>query len=322
MGWLASGLYSRTIGSFFTPEVKQPDENQELVCIEFLDRQSDQLLKWAAKMEKQIHSEAQLKRQLRQATQHTEEEIEMLLVHMKHTSRMVVERCGAEDDADLVVCKLASPVNKGQVEELSQKDKAEFSLQTNLKRLEGKILTIRQKLSQCSQEISEALRNKNKQQALMPLKRKKMLEKHLTVLEGQKFTIEELLLQCEAAESTASIFETMSQASEMQKSLMKDTEGYDQLFDDINKQKDDIDSLTSQFASASLKDDDDLLKELEEITSPIVTKDQALDEQRIKDEAELNARLEQWEQENEKRIENEEAEDQISEKNKAKKLMI
>lgn len=144
-----------------------------------------------------------------------------------------------------------------------------------------------------------------------------MLEKHLTVLEGQKFTIEELLLQCEAAESTASIFETMSQASEMQKSLMKDTEGYDQLFDDINKQKDDIESLTSQFASASLNDDDDLLKELDEITkSTAQTKGQAQDEQRIKDEAELNARLAQWERENQERIANnqEEEKDEISEK--------
>lgn len=70
----------------------------------------------------------------------------------------------------------------------------------------------------------------------------------MTVLEGQKFTIEELLLQCEAAESTASIFETMSQASDFQKNLIRDSEGYESVLDEINKGRDDIESLTSMFA--------------------------------------------------------------------------
>jgi hypothetical protein len=41
-------------------------------------------------------------------------------------------------------------------------------------------------------------------------------------LEGQKFTIEEQLLNLESAESTASVFDTMSIASSVNKALLKE----------------------------------------------------------------------------------------------------
>jgi hypothetical protein len=69
-----------------------------------LERQADQLLKWAAKTEKHLHSEASLKRQLRKVTEHSEQDIEMLLVHLKHSGRMEIAEVG--DGADMILCKL------------------------------------------------------------------------------------------------------------------------------------------------------------------------------------------------------------------------
>lgn len=83
MSLVVTGLMSRL---WSKPEEAQPSE---YICVEFLDRQADQLLKWAAKCEKAIHSEQSLKRQLRKATQHSEADIELLLVHLKRTNRMV-----------------------------------------------------------------------------------------------------------------------------------------------------------------------------------------------------------------------------------------
>ena len=88
MGWIAGGIYKRTIGSILTAEPEQPQELSAYICVEFLDRQADQLVKWAIRSEKTIRSEADIRRQLRKSTTHTEEDIDLLLHHLKHSGRM------------------------------------------------------------------------------------------------------------------------------------------------------------------------------------------------------------------------------------------
>jgi hypothetical protein len=106
MGW----LYSKAVGSIWGSTPVEEPILEEYVSVEFLDRQADQLLKWAAKIENPLHSEASLKRQLRKVTEHSEQDIDMLLVHMKHSGRMEVEALG--EGPDLLLCKLKSPTQK------------------------------------------------------------------------------------------------------------------------------------------------------------------------------------------------------------------
>lgn len=71
---LASGIYSYTIGSFWSDPEPEPVK-ETYVVVEFLDRQADQLLNWASKTENNLHSEISLKRQLRKSTTHSEADI-------------------------------------------------------------------------------------------------------------------------------------------------------------------------------------------------------------------------------------------------------
>jgi hypothetical protein len=107
---VASGLYNQTLGRLWgggaqpTPE----PENETYVCFDYLERQADQIVRWANKSEKQLISEAELKRQLRKSTQHTEEDINLLLTHLKYSGKMAVANCGsAEVDSDMILCKFA-----------------------------------------------------------------------------------------------------------------------------------------------------------------------------------------------------------------------
>lgn len=105
--------------------------------MDFLERQADIILKWAAKTERQVLSEADLKRQLRKSTQHSEDDILLLLAHLKHSGKMATESIskGDETDSELTICKLASIDSKKQVS-ISLKEKAKFALTANQTKLD------------------------------------------------------------------------------------------------------------------------------------------------------------------------------------------
>lgn len=114
LGRVASGLYSYTVGSIWGGASSEPvkaDEEEEgddpdiFVNVEFLNRQANQLIQWASKIEKQLHSEASLKRQLRGSTEHSEEDIELLLAYLHHSGKMAVVDIGGNSESTL--CKLA-----------------------------------------------------------------------------------------------------------------------------------------------------------------------------------------------------------------------
>lgn len=113
-------------------------DSQDYVCVEFLDRQADQLLIWSSKTEKTIHSEVQLRKQLRKATTYSEEDLDLLMCHLKFTGRIKCEQIGATNDPDLMICKLGSVKNK-VAESLTLKEKAYFALELQSKKLEAKI---------------------------------------------------------------------------------------------------------------------------------------------------------------------------------------
>ena len=60
---VASGIYNQTLGRLWgTEHVVEVPENETYVCMDYLERQADQIVRWANKSEKQLISEADLKR--------------------------------------------------------------------------------------------------------------------------------------------------------------------------------------------------------------------------------------------------------------------
>ena len=111
------------------------------MCLDYLERQAEQILRWANKAEKQIISEAELKRQLRKSTHHTEDDILLLFAHLKYSGKMAVEsftKDSEERDAELVICKFAQIDSKKEVV-ITLKEKGKFALNVNLAKLDQKI---------------------------------------------------------------------------------------------------------------------------------------------------------------------------------------
>ena len=116
-----------------------------------------------------------------------------------------------------------------------------------------------------------------KHSAIVALKRRKMLDKHISQLEGQKLTIEQLLLEFESCKSTQQVMETMSMASATQKQYLKETESFEDVLHEINDQRGEMDQLNDMFRQLSLgeEDDESLLKELDQLADPTAASEQS-----------------------------------------------
>jgi polyribonucleotide nucleotidyltransferase len=57
------------------------------VSLEFLEKKSESLLRWAQSVDKQVMSEKQLRKNLRQIKMN-EDDVDLLLAHLKYTDRV------------------------------------------------------------------------------------------------------------------------------------------------------------------------------------------------------------------------------------------
>ena len=104
---VASGLYNNTFGYMFggvaaseTDQAEDEGSEEELVCVDYLERQSDIFCRWAFKNQLNLLSLAKAKLNLQSSTQHTLEDIELLLKHLEHSGRVLVQRVGGSDASD------------------------------------------------------------------------------------------------------------------------------------------------------------------------------------------------------------------------------
>lgn len=88
-----------------------------------MDRQADTFISWAARSEKIIWSETTMRRALRSTTRHSEEDITLLIAHLKHTERAqskIMQKITGE--ADCCLLKLSK-------EPITQREEAQFVLE-------------------------------------------------------------------------------------------------------------------------------------------------------------------------------------------------
>ena len=94
---MATGLYNNTFGYLLGSGGAAEDQNeaaneQEYICVEYLDRQCDIFVRWAVKNQLTTISRATAKLKLQQSTKHTLEDIELLLKHLEHSDKILLEK--------------------------------------------------------------------------------------------------------------------------------------------------------------------------------------------------------------------------------------
>ena len=125
------------VGSYFyaSPETQEEEEIQEktYICVDYLNRQVDGLVRWANKYDKKVLTLASIKHYIRKSTQNSEEEIALVLKQAEHSGKLVVEKLSENDPSEeSVMCKFsASTSENSNVESttiITQQEKAEFFL--------------------------------------------------------------------------------------------------------------------------------------------------------------------------------------------------
>jgi hypothetical protein len=91
LGRMRTGLYNMTVGRLWgtsEPEELEPTEDKEYICLGFLDRQADILTRWAFKNDQQLMTLSEVEKRLRNSTEHSFEDIQLLVKHMIHSGKL------------------------------------------------------------------------------------------------------------------------------------------------------------------------------------------------------------------------------------------
>ena len=189
--------------------------DEEIICVDYLDRQADIFCRIAFKTNLTVMSLAKAKLQLQSSTQHTLEDIELLLKHLEHSGRVLVQKIGGDDANDEnTILKFLQPSERNQEASIiTQKEIALYSLQQNITKLEGKAQAISERIRQEDIKIVQLLQQKNKKGAAYALQRKKMYESECNKQHNMINELEKQRLTLEAADDTSAVFETLSLAT-------------------------------------------------------------------------------------------------------------
>ena len=169
--------------------------------------------------------------------------------------------------------KKAAP-NSGAAEKLensrvNDQDRAILDVKTRLKKLKVYVDKLNLDVNKQQEKISQYLKDKNKQRALIALKHKKFIEKELDKAMGAQVLLEETIKNIESAQMDVNIYEAMKKGdqvlSELQKQATK--ENFEELVDrlqDAQAQKD----AEAEFFGALLNEDE-LQDELDKLDALI-----------------------------------------------------
>ena len=97
---------------------------------------------------------------LRKSTQHSLEDISLLIKHMEHSGRIISYE---DENTKTTIVKFIDPTAKDDEKEFTAKEKAEFFLKTNMKQIESKITDLNTKINETNEKCKANLLAKDKQ---------------------------------------------------------------------------------------------------------------------------------------------------------------
>eukprot|EP00467_Chlorarachnion_reptans_P010010 CAMPEP_0114514362 /NCGR_PEP_ID=MMETSP0109-20121206/16112_1 /TAXON_ID=29199 /ORGANISM="Chlorarachnion reptans, Strain CCCM449" /LENGTH=231 /DNA_ID=CAMNT_0001694395 /DNA_START=79 /DNA_END=774 /DNA_ORIENTATION=+ len=158
---------------------------------------------------------------------------------------------------------------------------------------------LEKKMKDAQREALKKSRAKNKRGAIFELKRKKMFEKRLNQLYGQRENVERLINAMEVVAFNKETIETMKKGKEALTQTIKevDVDDVNELMDDINEQvsmADEIGEAMGQTLGNEEYDEDELEKELEDLQNEemeaemLKAPDVPLEQKEVKEEKEIN----------------------------------
>ena len=143
-------------------------------------------------------------------------------------------------------------------------------LKETLDMLEKREQFLQKKIDGQTAEAKKYLQAKNKRAALMCLKRKKTYEAQIEKISGARMTIEQQVMTLEGANVSLEAMQAMKMGAESMKDIHKNLtiDKVDDTMDEIREQMDlanEINDAIAQPLGGEVIDEDDLLKELDDL---------------------------------------------------------
>lgn len=144
------------------------------------------------------------------------------------------------------------------------------TLRTAIQTQEKREVHLEKKMEMMTAEAKKKMAEKDKKGAMFALKRKKLYESELDKIQNVKMTLETQVMNLESATQNADTFMAMKQGTNAMKQIRQDVgiEKVDDMMDEIKDEMDmasEISNAIAQPIDPYLHDEDELLKELEEL---------------------------------------------------------
>eukprot|EP00347_Sterkiella_histriomuscorum_P000879 403374172 len=268
--WISSKIYSNTFGYIFGSSDQsnnqlETTDDDEIVNIELLNQQCNKLLNfWKDRRDNQIMSERELRIQLSNIKV-KDLDIDIMFSHLKHSDKMSVEEVQTSG-YKVNMIKLGH-YEQNQAPIISEKEKATFVLEQNIKQIEESIDRIKVKIQNLTEDIARAIKMKSQRNGIQLLAQKKKLESFWERLTTQKHMLETQLMNIEELSSQSVIYDALNLAEQTGKTLTKDLDQYEDLFDkmeDLQQQQKDTQSLFKEKA-ISKEEEFELQQELDQL---------------------------------------------------------
>ncbi|CAG9319069.1 unnamed protein product [Blepharisma stoltei] len=167
-------------------------------------------------------------------------------------------------------CLLGGSQNEGQPSRVNKDDKAIAELKITRDKVKTYQRKLETNIEHCKQAVKQCIKKKNKDRALLALRKQKFLDKNLETTRGELLTLEVLINDIENAQIQKNIYDSLKKGNEFlqninQQLTLDDVEKLmEETFEAVEYQQKVSEALSQQ----GLKQDDkDLLKELERLDS-------------------------------------------------------
>lgn len=251
-GWLTSKL-NQLWNMVSSPNPGGIDLQKQLVSKVWLENACQAVIDWAFKQEKDVFSLKEIKTLLKESEKN-KDDIKIILTHLERTDRMKV---------DSGCVKIGE---KGEVEDITEVEKATFKLHNSAEALDEKIEELREKMYLLRDKAKVALKNGNKNKAMSHCKERKLLEKMESTFSGMKMKIDKQIMDIHVMMSTKDTMEVLKMAHNEQQIIDEDLEDAEELMDAISDQNYNLQKINELFTEGEGIDenDEELLKELQE----------------------------------------------------------
>ncbi|CDW85345.1 UNKNOWN [Stylonychia lemnae] len=285
--------------------VQQVTDDDEVVSLEYVNKKADSLLRWANTLDKQIFSEKQLRKNLLKIKMN-DKDIDILITHMRFKNLLKQTEVIINGQKTNLI-KLNTYQTKEDMS-ITDKEKATFVLQQNIEQIDDKIDQLHLKIEKINQDVQKSIKMKSTKNGIVLLSQRKKLVAFWERLTTQKHLLEDQLMNIEELQSQSVIYDALNLAEQAGKSLNKDIDQYEDLFDKMEEQQQNqrqINEFIQEKSSMSKDEEASILKELEELEAgnvieelnynPLPVKEPAFEKEKSKQD-QLDQELELLEQ--------------------------